>query len=352
MTSLSAASIRVALASFALLTLVRVEARAQAWLPDKGETTVAISFQNIAVTKHYFSTDAFDFGRISSNTMLVDASYAATKRIALDFGLPYVSSKYDGAYPHDPTIVGSSQPAIDIGGSHGTLQDLRFAVRYGLVSGRVAVTPFVGTIVPSHDYPVYAHSAVGRRLRELSVGSFAAAVLDRVVPGAFVQGRYSYSFAQKILDLSHNRSNLDLEVGYFITPKLRAFALGAGQLTHGGVDLTFTSTFDQNGLELSRLNEAGDEVLFGPQYEFNHDRIDRSNYLNVGGGAAVSLTDSIDLFGSFVKAVAVRNGHAVNRGITIGLAWTVKPKGAPAKHRVAQRAERTLVRCICQKGTS
>ena len=115
---------------------------------------------------------------------------------------------------------------------------------------------------------------------------------------------------------------------------------------------------DPAGIELSRLTEAGDAVVFGPQYESNHDRIDHSNYLNVGGGAAVSLTDSLDLFGSFVKAVAVRNGHAVNRGITVGLSWTVKPKRVdvepqrPAQDEAVGHTTRALVRCTCQKGKS
>ena len=308
-----------------LLPPVARHASAQAWLAEKGETTVSMTFQNIAVKDHYFTTERFDFGAIESNSLLVEASYAVSRRLAIDFGLPYVSSKYDGAYPHDPGVVGKSEPSIDVGGYHGTVQDLRFTVQYNLMSGRVAVTPFVGTIVPTHDYTVYAHTAVGRRLRELAVGTSVGKVLDEVVPGAFVQARYSYSFVQKLLDISHDRSNLDLEVGYFINPTLRLFALGSAQLTHGGVDFTFDSIIAPDGHVLSQASESG-EVLFGPEYEYNHDRIDRQNYLNVGGGAAVSLTDSIDLFGSFVKMVAVRNGHAVNRGITLGVSWTVKPK--------------------------
>ena len=51
----------------------------------------------------------------------------------------------------------------------------------------------------------------------------------------------------------------------------------------------------------------------------NHDRIDRYNYLNVGGGASVALTDNVDLFGSYMWTAAARNGHALARAVSLGL---------------------------------
>jgi hypothetical protein len=42
------------------------------------------------------------------------------------------------------------------------------------------------------------------------------------------------------------------------------------------------------------------------------------NALNAGGGFAYSITDSVDVFGSFSREVAGRNGHVLNRGITVG----------------------------------
>jgi arylsulfatase A-like enzyme len=48
---------------------------------------------------------------------------------------------------------------------------------------------------------------------DLQVGVYVARVLDPVIPGAFVQGRYAYGFSERQLDISHNRSLLDLEMG-------------------------------------------------------------------------------------------------------------------------------------------
>jgi hypothetical protein len=58
---------------------------------------------------------------------------------------------------------------IDDGKYHPTFQDFRFDVRYNVTKKGVVLTPFVGSIVPSHDYAYFGHSAVGRDLKELQV---------------------------------------------------------------------------------------------------------------------------------------------------------------------------------------
>jgi hypothetical protein len=74
--------------------------------------------------------------------------------------------------------------------------------------------------------------------------------------------------------------------------------------------------------------------------------------------AAVSLTESVDVFGSFSRVVAGRNGHALNRGITVGASWGFSRKKAASDVITAAgtapatetaRREGTLLRCICQK---
>jgi hypothetical protein len=193
------------------------------------------------------------------------------------------------------------------------------------------VTPFVGTLVPSHDYIYFAHAAPGRNLKELQVGLVAAKLLDQLVPGLFVQGRYSYGFTEKVRDISHNRSNMDFEVGYFLTPSLRLLGLASGQYTHGGIDLT-------GNLRATNLN------LF-----LVHDQVQRDHQLNLGAGVAYALTEKIDLFSSLVHTVAKRNGHATHYGATVGVGWSFSTR---SKDRaIAQTAERTLLKCLCEKGS-
>ena len=77
---------------------------------------------------------------------------------------------------------------------------------------------------------------------------------------------------------------------------------------------------------------------------------------------AYSITDSFDLFGSFLREVAGRNGHVLNRGVTLGASWSFSSRakgnasaaaaGAPSSKeyaRLTAKREGTLGRCICQK---
>ncbi len=302
-------------------------ARAQAFVPARGEGSVTLQLQSFFSHDHYFITEKHDVGHIQTDSVVFDTSYGLTDKVAVDLSLPYVASKYNGPRPH-PT-------GIDDGLFRPTFQDFRFALRYNLRPGRFALTPFVGTIVPSHDYQYYAHSAVGRHLRELQVGVYAAKLLDPIVPGAFVQARYSYGFAERVLDIAHNRSNADLEIGYFVNSGLRIFGLGSGQLTHGGIDLIYRP-------DLSVPSPLT------PEQQIHHDQIDRLNYLNVGGGASMSLHDSLDVFGSIITQVSGRNGHALSRGINLGLTWSFKPRWLRAPATATQAQADALVRCRCQ----
>jgi hypothetical protein len=312
------------------------EVVAQAWVPEKGEGAVAVAFQELNVKKHLATTTSVDAGHINSVVLLADMTYGLTDKIAVDLAVPFVTSKYSGAKPHPGTD-------IDNGQFHGTLTDVRFSVRYNLYREGAVITPYIGSIVPSHDYQFYGHAAAGERLNELQVGAYVAKLFTRGVPGMFVSGRYGYGFVERVADIKHNRSVGDLELGYFLTPSLRAFGMANAQRTHGGID------FPAGGLPAVPL-----------AYKQVHDVIQRVNYLNLGGGVAYSINDSVDVFGSFLRLAAGRNGHALNRGITLGASWSFSRHskagvaagaGAPASEyvRLTAKREGSLGRCICQK---
>jgi hypothetical protein len=204
-------------------------------------------------------------------------------------------------------------------------------VRYKLAEGPVTITPFVGTNMPTHGYEYFAHSAFGMRVRELEVGTYVGRVLSPALPNAFVQARYSYSFAQEIVGIDHNRSNLDIEFGYFLTSRLRVFTIGAGQKTHGGIPLP-----------------AAGFAGVPPEQVRNHDRISSVDLLNIGGGLQYSLTKSIDVFGSFTKSLAGRNTHDLDRGITIGASWSFGGRRLQGLLGT-EETEDSLIKCLCQK---
>jgi hypothetical protein len=189
--------------------------------------------------------------------------------------------------------------------------------------------------MPTHSYEYFAHAAYGVRVRELEIGTYVGRVLAPAMPNAFVQARYSYSFAEEIVGVDHNRSNLDIEFGYFVTSRLRFFTLGAGQKTHGGIGIP----------------DAGFRAL-PPDQMRHHDRIGRIDLLNVGGGAQFSLTNSLDVFGSYMTSLAGRNTHALDRGITLGATWSFgrSLRGLlSAQDRDSDGVGASLIRCLCQK---
>jgi hypothetical protein len=316
------------------------EAMAQAWVPARGEGSVSIAFQTQHVEKHLTGTVTRTAGDIDSSIVLADVTFGLTDKIAVDVALPFVSAKYTGNTAHPGTN-------IDDGTYRSSFTDVRFALRYNLTRDGAVITPYIGSVMPSNNYAFYGHAAPGQRLRELQVGVYAAKLVERGLPGLFISGRYAFGFVEQVLDISHNRSHADLEIGYFFNSRFRAFTMANAGVTHGGIDFP---------------TEGGLGAL-PPEYRFNHDQIQRVNFLDLGAGAAFSLTDAVDVFGSFSKMAAGRNGHALDRGITVGVSWGFRRKVNPAETAPAtappsegvdvsaetEKREGTLLRCICQK---
>ena len=282
--------------------------RAQAWLPAKGEGYVSTVYRNVFIDTHFLPTERHHVGEIDSNAVLFDVTYGITDRVAMSVSLPLVITRYTGDFAHPAT----QSRVMDDGAWHSTFQDFRFNVRYNVVKGPTVITPFIGSALPSHNYEYRAYAAVGRRLRELNVGVAAARLLDGITPGLSVQGTYAYVFPQSVvdqgLDLRPHRSAADLEIGYFVTPWVRVFALAAAQVTHRGIDLPPPTV--ANPLTLVERR--------------HHDQIARENILNVGLGAAFDINESIGVHGSVLRQVAGRNSPQMGRGVSVGLTWTFR----------------------------
>jgi hypothetical protein len=315
----------------AAVTLLGVApVRAQAWLPSQGEVTVSFVYSNSFVDAHDLSGTRDYRSDITTKTFLSDVTFGVKDNLSVTVSLPVVSSKFiTQGTPAHPTIQ-------DDGQFHTTATDLRVDVRYNVLNRRgLVITPFAGSVTPSHSYEYFAHAAPGRRVNELQVGTYVGTTLDDVLPGMFVQARYAYGFQEKFLDISHNRSMYSVESGYFATPDVRIFGMVSGQVTHGGVNLTATS-----------------RLVWPEAMWLNHDRIVRENFVNVGGGIGWAINDTLDVFGSFTKAVSAVNTHILDRGILIGasirLQKSVLERGII--NLSASNKGTKLARCACQKG--
>jgi hypothetical protein len=302
------------------------DAAAQLSLPQQGEGYVSLVYSSSASDKHYLPTTRYDIGRVDSHALLADITFGLTDRLAVSVGLPVIAARYLGDFPHQI----DNPDRLDDGDWHSTWQDFRFGLSYNMMNGPLILTPFVGGVAPSHGYEYFAHSAAGRQLKELQAGVALAAGLNWIHPGVFLQSRYSFGFVEQNVDVRPNHSNLDLEFGYFATASLRVFVLSAGQFSHAGIDVPYPT--------IARI------VLTTEQIQ-HHDQIDKIHYLKVGGGASFELTDSVTVYGALSTQVAGRNGHQMNRAISVGLTWSFRTKkptlfGATAAAPVSPAASR------------
>ena len=308
-------NMNVALAAACLMFVARVAA-AQAFVPPVGEGSVTVAYQNLLARGHLdlngdLMTGASGADRVYTHAAVWEVEYGVTSRWALHAVLPFITSRYDGDAPHRPQGIGPPREWDD-GTYHGTFQDFRFGARYQITSRPVVITPLVEVIIPSHHYPSIAHAAVGKDLRALVMGGAAGAFLDAISPRLYFQAMAAHAVVQEVLDIRANRSYVNGELGYFITPRLVVRFLEAYQLTHHGLDVIGFLPMTE------ALIHGHEEIPLTGAYRGSHDRLLRSNYLTLGGGVGFALADSVQVFANAVNMVWGENVHPL-RGITIGV---------------------------------
>jgi hypothetical protein len=291
-------------------------ASAQAFLPPAGQGNVTISYQNLFARGHFdLNGDRMEgesgHDPTQGHAIVMEGEFGLGERVALNASLPYIRSRYEGTFPH--RIMGGETPQEwDDGEYHGTFQDLRIGVRYNLTRRPFAITPLVELIIPSHHYPSLAHAAVGKDLRAYVVGGAVGGFLDAVRPGLYFHTQVSYAWVQEAVGIRPNRSRVDGELGYFVTPRLSVRFLESYQYTHHGIDLlSFTPM-------TAGVIHGHPEIPFTNEHRRNHDRLQRSNYLTLGGGVSLALTDSLEVFVDAGTLVWGENVHPL-RAITVGV---------------------------------
>ena len=313
-----------AIAAAACLVTSPPAASAQAFLPPAGEGNLTISYQNLFARGHWDlngdrMTGDSGYDPTQGHAIVMEAEFGLSNRVALNASLPYIRSRYEGTHPH---LVGGTGPVQewDNGDYHGTFQDFRIGVRYNLTRRPFAITPSFDTIIPSHHYPNLAHAAVGKDLRAYIVGGAVGGFLDALLPRMFFQTTVSYAWVQEVVGIRPNRSRVEGELGYFITPRLAVRFLESYQVTHDGFDL----------LSFTPMTDAlihGTDIHIPPEYRRYHDRLQRSNYLSLGGGVGFALNDSLEVFFDAAQMVWGESVHPL-RGITVGVNTHFSTRGA------------------------
>ena len=199
-------------------------ASAQAWLPPRGEGSLALTLGDYGFSGHFDSDGSRDpFGGTHAHSVAFDVTYGITDRLTASASLPFIATRLSGSFP----------PGVPLG------------------------------------------------------------PLDN--------GRYVYSWVEKVVpDVKKlDRSNVDAEAGLTLA-RLTLRALGAWQITHGGLDL--------------------EDMRTRPGFFRDHDRAARTNYFNLGGGASFEATRAVDLFLVFYRTMSGQNAHQAH-SLSLGASW-------------------------------
>jgi hypothetical protein len=305
------AFVLLALAGIALAPASSARAQ-QAWLPPKGEGSFSLGFSHVFATTHIdYQGHPLSPGDMTWNTFSSDLSYSVSNRLAVRVNLPFVLSKYDGAFPH-PRVAGRT--FLDDGAWHGTFQDFLTEIRFRVTHGSLAVTPFASLIVPSHAYEYYGHPAAGRDLVEGQFGVAAARLLDPLLPNAYVQLRYMFGIPEKVLGISHDRSQLAFDAGYLIGAAFTVRALGTWQHTYGGWRVPIDWP-------------ARTSVEFQV-----HDQVAQADYFRLGGAVSYSVTSAIDV-NLYGYGTAYARSDVNMKGLGLSFSYSASPAQLIRKRR-------------------
>lgn len=262
---------------------------------------LSIAYQTIHIDGFQSSIGKLPIGTADTESIDVEVNFELNDRWRLTAGVPLIRKRYRGPAPHVPAALDPPRDDefIDDGSYHTELQDLRVGLHYLLQTERVMIEPFFLISVPASDYPFFAHAAVGQNLDRLEIGTvfFYTPPLSDV----YVRGTPAYQFVEKTLGVSINHWRLDLEVGYFFTPKLtgRLFVM-----IKEGNGLVFPDDFPP-----PRTGELWHQ----------HDRLVRHNYRNAGIGVDYALNERIGLSFSAMTMIHGEQVHDMRNTLTVGM---------------------------------
>jgi hypothetical protein len=270
---------------------------AQASIPDRGEGTLTLTYENYDVVGHFdIQGHANNNGGTRSHALVAEFDYGLLERVGLLVSVPFIASKYTGPPSYFVGPFLTYPGPLDDGSYHAAFQDVRIELRRQWWAGPVPVTPFFGGSFPTHEYETVGEAVPGRHRWDLQAGASAGVDLDRLLPRSYAQVRYAFGRMEEVNNFPFTRSNIDLEVGAGATSRMTVRGLANWQIKHAGPSL----------------------AQLAPDW-VNHDRFIAPSYVNLGGGPSVSLTRSTDLFALLVATAAGSNGAHRERTIAIGV---------------------------------
>lgn len=267
-----------------------------------GHGNVTFTYQHQTADSLQSTIGEIPIGPVDTHSLNVELEYFLSDKLTLAAGIPYIRRRYQGTFQHDPLLLDPPRPEIenvDQGQWNSAFQDVHIGARYLVKSEGITIEPHVFLGVPSHEYPFFGHAAVGQHQLRLEVGS--SFVYSPGLSDAYYAFDLSYAFVEQILGVNINHWRLNAEIGYFFTPRLtgRVFAL-----VKEGRGLDFPDEFP-----VPRNDERW----------YQHDRLVKHNYVNLGLGLTWNLNERYQLSSSWMTMTHAEVVHLMDYAVDITL---------------------------------
>ena len=266
---------------------------------------ISLSYQYIHVDGYEASFGKLDIGTTDTHIVNFEVAFAVSSRWSVSLGIPLIRKRYKGSLPHDPQSIVPpvDQENIDDGKYRTGFQDFHLGVSYrAWQTPNLTVSPFMSYGTPSEDYIFFGNAAIGQNLWKLNVGVDLAYVPS--LSYWFFRFAPSYEFVEETLGVNVNNWRLNAAVGYFVTDRI---SLNAFVLAKEGRGLDFPEDFPP---------PRNDE------FWFNHDRMARHNYVNLGLGMDWQIDRVHHLSLSWMTMVHADQTHIMQDAVTIGASRT------------------------------
>jgi hypothetical protein len=294
---------RAALAALALIALGASArpATAQAWAPRAGQGGVTFITQMIDHVGRIDGDNRVACCGTTNVAVGVDVDYGFNDRWSVSATLPYVFAKYRGGPPKGRSAF---LPYAAVDSCHcvnSAIQDVAVSSRYNLLRVRRSFSLMTSATVgiPTSNYDYAGEAVVGFGLRELTLAADAGQQLRFLSRPLTVEGHYGYTIVERVLDISHNRSNALIQAGYDFPKRLGGHVILSWQRTHGGLRFPI-------------------DVEPYPERYTEFHRLLQDNYFQAGGGVSYEW-GGWEWSMWFLRAVSGTNTHDVHvYTVTVG----------------------------------
>ncbi|HKV65940.1 MAG TPA: hypothetical protein VJN66_06120 [Rhodanobacteraceae bacterium] len=284
---------------------------------NAGHGSVSIGYSRPFYHGDYGGPAGINSGQVQFQVITLSASYFISDHWEVRANIPFVRGKSDGLQQHmqlpcpppGGTLAQCVPVRVDDGHYHGTWADWDFGLGYYTVIGdNYYVTPTLDVYIPSHNYAYYGAAIVGERVTRYGIGVQLQHQFD--FSNFYYTVVYQYVIKPTFLGINSNYSELAIDLGYFINPKL-------------GVRL-ITDTKIGSGLDDAELN-ASIATPEGPP-DFNqgvlwpiHDKMRKQNHLNVGFALDYAISQRNALTFAALRSVWGQSNARLQNGIALTL---------------------------------